>query len=198
VKENYKKFQCQACDFAIWRILSGRQFEPVEIEELIIKREIGPLQGFRSRLGKPFAAVIKLNAEFKLEFDFGQQNAQGDAEPLDFSDKERLGTCPKCGAGVYAHSMAYLCENAGAVPRKCDFRTGKIILQRNIEQEQVVKLLSEGKTDLLHGFISKKGRPFSAYLVRGSDGKIGFEFAPRAAKSAPKKSAAKPRKAAAS
>ena len=56
-----------------------------------------------------------------------------------------------------------------------------IILQRPIEPEQMKKLLTEGKTDLLHRFTSKKGRPFSAYLVRGPDGKVGFEFAPRAA-----------------
>ena len=78
VKENYKKFQCQNCDFALWRILSGRQFEPAEIEELIETRQIGPLQGFRSRLGKPFAAIIKLTPDLRLEFDFGQQqSAQG-------------------------------------------------------------------------------------------------------------------------
>jgi len=49
------------------------------------------------------------------------------------------------------------------------------------------KLLTEGKTDLLHRFISKKGRPFSAFLVKGSDGKVGFEFAPRAAAKTPAK-----------
>jgi topoisomerase IA-like protein len=32
---------------------------------------------------------------------------------------------------------------------------------------------------LLEKFISKKGRPFSAYLVRQPDGKIGFEFEAR-------------------
>src|SRR6185503_6937853 len=73
IRENYKKFQCQSCDFALWRILSGRQFEPAEIEALIQNRQIGPLQGFRSRLGKPFAAIIKLTPELKVEFDFGQQ-----------------------------------------------------------------------------------------------------------------------------
>jgi len=199
VKENYKKFQCQSCDFALWRILSGRQFEPSEIEELIVKRQIGPLQGFRSRLGKPFAAIIKLSPEFKLEFDFGQQNAEGEGESVDFSGQEALGACTKCGGRVYAHGMSYLCENTAAVPRTCDFRSGKIILQRNIEPEQMKKLLAEGKTDLLHGFISKKGRPFSAFLVRGADGKVGFEFAPRAAKTPAKtKTATRARKTAAS
>lgn len=182
IKENYKKYQCQACDFSVWRILSGRQFEPSEIEDLIVKRQIGPLQGFRSRLGKPFAANIKLTPEFKLEFDFGQQQGEGDGEPIDFSGQETLGPCPKCASNVYAHGMAYICEKAVGSERACDFRSGKIILQRPIEPEQMKKLLTEGKTDLLHRFISKKGRPFSAFLVKGPDGKVGFEFAPRVAK----------------
>jgi len=181
VKENYKKFQCQKCDFALWRILSGRQFEPAEIEALIETGQIGPLQGFRSRLGKPFAANIKLTPEFKIEFDFGQQQ-DGDGEPIDFSGQEPLGPCPKCGNNVYAHGLAYACEKALGPDRSCDFRSGQIILQRPIEVEQMRKLLKEGRTDLLHRFISKKGRPFSAFLVKGPDGKVGFEFAPRIAK----------------
>ncbi len=189
VKENYKKFQCQNCDFALWRILSGRQFEPAEIEELVEKRQIGPLQGFRSRLGKPFAAIIKLTPEYKVEFDFGQQHGEGGGEPVDFSGQEPLGPCPKCGRNIYAHGMAYVCEGALASPRACDFRSGQIILQRPIEAEQMRKLLTEGKTDLLHRFISKKGRPFSAFLVKGPDGKVGFEFAPRAAAKTPAKTA---------
>src|SRR6185503_17627361 len=193
IKENYKKYQCQKCDFALWRILSGRQFEPAEIEELIQKGQIGPIQGFRSRLGKPFAANIKLTPEFKVEFDFGQQN-DADAEPVDFSGQEPLGPCPKCGGRVFAHGMAYACENALGANRSCDFRSGQIILQRPIEPAQMKKLLTEGKTDLLHRFISKKGRPFSAFLVKGSDGKVGFEFAPRVAK-VPLKTTAKPKAA---
>ncbi len=190
IKENYKKFQCEKCEFSLWRILAGRQFESTEIDELIAKKSIGPLQGFRSRLGRPFAANIKLNSELKLEFDFGQAN--DDAEPVDFTGLQSLGECPKCGGNVYAHGMAYLCEKAAAQPRTCDFRTGKIILQRNIEPEQVTKLLKDGKTDLLHKFISKKGRPFSAFLVRGAEGKVTFEFAPREAKAGAKTAADKP------
>ncbi|HTD90753.1 MAG TPA: DNA topoisomerase III [Burkholderiales bacterium] len=182
IRENYKKFQCDNCDFSLWRILAGRQFEPAEIDELIAKKSIGPLQGFRSRLGRPFAANIKFTDDFKFEFDFGQANE--DAEPVDFTGQEALGPCPKCGGNVYSHGMAYLCEKAAAQPRTCDFRTGKIILQRNIEPEQITKLLKDGKTDLLHKFISKKGRPFSAFLVRGAEGKVTFEFAPREAKAA--------------
>ncbi len=185
VKENYKKFQCQKCDFSVWRILSGRQFEPIEIEELMVAGRIGPLQGFRSRLGRPFAAMIKLNAEFSTEFDFGQSAADG-GEPVDFSDKTPLGECPKCHNKVYDTGLAYQCEKSVGTDRQCDFRSGKIILQREIEQAQMEKLLNTGKTDLLHKFVSKKGRPFSAYLVRGGDGKVSFEFEPRVPKTAAK------------
>src|SRR6185436_15125442 len=72
VQENYRKFQCQKCDFAIWKVTSGREWSPEEIAELITKRVIGPLTGFRSRMGKPFSAVMRLSDEFKAEFDFGQ------------------------------------------------------------------------------------------------------------------------------
>jgi DNA topoisomerase-3 len=44
------------------------------------------------------------------------------------------------------------------------------------------KLLQTGRTDLLTGFVSKKGRRFKAFLVKQPDGKIGFEFQPRAPK----------------
>ena len=198
VKENYKKFQCQKCDFALWKILAGRQLEPAEVEALIAQRTIGPLQGFRSRMGKPFVAVLKLSADFKTEFDFGQNGNDADSAPVDFSDQQPLGACPKCGGRVYSHGVAYVCEKAVGPERTCDFRTGKIILQRPIEAEQIKNLLATGKTDLLHRFISKKGRPFSAFLARGDDGKVSFEFAPREPKTARAKSSARTKKAVAS
>ncbi len=68
----------------------------------------------------------------------------------------------------------------GPGPEKtCTFRSGKIILQQEISPTQVTKLLAEGKTDLLKGFISKKtGRKFKAFLVI-KDGGTAFEFVPR-------------------
>lgn len=187
VQENYRKFKCQNCDFSIWKVVSSREFAPEEIEELITKRTVGPLTGFRSRLGKPFAAVVRLNPEFRAEFDFGRSaEGEGASEKVDFSGQTPLGACPKCGGRVFEQPMAYLCENSVGPGKRCDFRSGRVILQRPIEREQFEKLLATGRTDLLHRFVSRKGRPFSAFLVRGTDGKVGFEFAPRAAKAAPR------------
>src|SRR3954468_22492177 len=182
VQENYRKFQCQKCDFSIWKVVSSREFAPEAIEELISKGSLGPLQGFRSRMGKPFAAVVKLSPEFRAEFDFGQSGKDGAQEKVDFTGQTPLGTCPKCGGRVFEQPMSYICENSVGPERRCDFRSGRIILQRPMEREQIEKLLATGKTDLLHRFISRKGRPFSAFLVRGPDGNVRFEFAPRAGK----------------
>jgi DNA topoisomerase-3 len=196
IQENYKKFQCKSCDFALWKVVASRQYEPEEVEELLEKRVVGPLQGFRSKLGRPFAAIIKLNAELQPEFDFGQSN-EAESEEVDFSAQEPLGTCPKCAARVFENGMAYVCEKSVGPAKACDFRSGKVILQQTVERAQMHKLLSTGKTELLKDFVSSRTkRKFSAYLVRANDGKVGFEFEPRAPKPAKAGAVAKPEKAA--
>ncbi len=187
VQENYKRFACTQCDFSITKIPGGRQLEVTEAEQLLRERTIGPLQGFRSRLGRPFAAILRLSAEHKLEFDFGQGSGDDESgEPVDFGDQAPLGACPKCGARVFEHGMSYVCEKSVGPARSCDFRSGKIILQQEVAREQMSKLLADGRTDLLQGFVSSRTRRrFKAFLVRGADGKIGFEFEPRPAR-APK------------
>lgn len=194
VKENYRRFACTACEFSISKIPGGRQFEIDEVEELLLKKEIGPLQGFRSKMGRPFAAILKLGKDdeghYKMEFDFGQNDDDNDGEPVDFSGQQPVGTCPKCGGSVFEHGMKYVCENSTTSPKSCDFTTGKIILQQEISREQIGKLLNEGKTDLLTGFKSSRtGRNFKAFLVKQPDGKIGFEFEAREPKAGAKTAA---------
>ena len=186
VKENYRRFACTKCEFSMSKTPGGRQFEVAEVEELLTERTIGPLQGFRSKMGRPFAAILKISRDeeiknYKLEFDFGQSSADDEnAEPVDLSGLTPLGACPKCGSGVYEVGLAYFCENSLAKPKACDFRSGRIILQQEILPEQMVKLLNEGRTDLLPGFVSQRTRrPFKAYLAKGKDGKVSFEFEPR-------------------
>jgi DNA topoisomerase-3 len=53
--------------------------------------------------------------------------------------------------------------------------------QKAIPREAAIQLVTTGKTDLIQGFISKKGRPFDAFLKREA-GRIAWEFPPRKAK----------------
>jgi DNA topoisomerase-3 len=200
VKENYRRFACEACDFSIAKIPGGRAFEVAEADTLIRDKKIGPLEGFRSKAGWPFTAELKLVRDdeinnWKLEFDFGDdaRQAEADGEPVDFSAQTSLGACPKCKGHVYEHGSNYLCEHAVGAKQTCDFKTGKIILQQPVSHEELAKLLNTGKTSLLDGFVSNKTRrKFKAFLqYDAKEGKVSFEFEPRPAKPAAKKVAAK-------
>jgi DNA topoisomerase-3 len=205
VKENYRRYTCtgktgteDGCGFSFGKSPAGRTFEPVEVEQFLRDKHIGPLDGFRSKAGWPFTAemIIKFDDEtknYKLEFDFGDDKAgEESGELIDFSGQETLGPCPKCGAGagdanggsVFEHGKNYVCDrsvptHAHATPT-CDFKTGQVILQQPIERAQMQKLLATGKTDLLDKFVSMRTRrAFKAMLAWDAEaGKVNFEFAP--------------------
>jgi DNA topoisomerase-3 len=113
---------------------------------------------------------------------------------VDFSQQQSLGGCPKCQAHVYEHGTSYVCENAVGANVTCDFKSGKIILQQPVAREQMTRLLQTGKTELLENFVSNKTRrKFKAYLAYDKkEGKVGFEFEPRPAKTAGKASGKAP------
>ncbi|MCF7668349.1 MAG: DNA topoisomerase III [Verrucomicrobia bacterium] len=185
VHETYRTFQCEKCDFSIWKSVAGRLFEYDEAEKLLKDAAVGPLQGFRSKAGRPFTAWLKLSPEFKIVFDFGQSSQDQDDpnSKIDFSEQEPIGKCPKCGSRVFEDKTSYICENTALKNNKCGFRSGKIILQQPIDREQMQKLIETGKSDLLTKFISKRGKPFSAYLVIDEDTKKAvFKFEPRQTK----------------
>ncbi|MFM2447768.1 MAG: hypothetical protein RIS44_218 [Pseudomonadota bacterium] len=209
VKENYRRFTCQGktgtdtenaegCGFSIGKIPGGRAFETAEVETFIRDKKIGPLEGFRSKAGWPFTAEIKLVFDdeiknWKLEFDFGEDAKAAEAtEAVDFTGQESLGHCPKCQSPVFEHGTSYVCEKSTGPHATCDFKSGKIILQQPVAREEMTHLLTTGKTNLLENFVSNKTRrKFKAYLAFDKkEGKVSFEFEPRAAK-APAKTAGK-------
>ncbi|MEY4675604.1 MAG: hypothetical protein RLZZ470_111 [Pseudomonadota bacterium] len=207
VKENYRRYTCiglpgavaktnadgeiegPGCGFSFGKTPAGRTFELEEVEHFLRDKKIGPLEGFRSKAGWPFTAEIalKFNEEeknWKLEFDFGDDKNAESGEIVEFGDAENLGACPKCGSAVHEHGSNYVCSkavptNAQPTP-SCDFKTGRVILQQVIEHDQVKKLLSEGKTDLLEKFVSMRTRrAFKAYLTYDAEaGKVSFAFEP--------------------
>ncbi len=209
VRENYRRYTCtgadgasDGCGFSFGKTPAGRTFELAEVEHFLRDRKIGPLDGFRSKAGWPFTAemVIKFDEEtknYKLEFDFGDdKKAEESGELVDFSAQQKLGPCPKCGADVFEHGKNYVCQKTMPTDDQptpsCDFKSGQVILQQPIEREQMKKLLSQGKTDLLDKFVSMRTRrAFKAMLAWDAEaGKVNFEFAP--SKFPPRKTAAAP------
>ncbi len=119
-----------------------------------------------------------LDEEGKTKFSFGErEDDPAAAETL--RNAEVVGACPVCKKGTVRNGMnAYLCDRSLEKEDRCSFRIGKMILQREIIPGQAAKLLISGKTDLIPGFVSKKGRKFSAYLKLEAN-KVSFEFEPR-------------------
>ena len=210
VKENYRRYACagadgrsDGCGFSFTKLPAGRMFEPQEVESFVATKRIGPLQGFRSKAGWPFTAEMALvfsdeDKNWKLEFDFGEDaKAKESGEPVDFSGKTAIGTCPHCGGHVYEWGTQYVCDKAvpteAQIKPSCSFKSGKVILQQPVDVEQMQKLLTTGKTDLLDKFVSARTRrAFKAFLVwDAKETKVSFEFEKRApAKKAARKKAA--------
>lgn len=174
---------------AINKVIGGRKMTPEEVTALIEKRELGPLDGFTSRAGKPFSAVLKLiekdNGSLRVDFDFGEDSDNGDGD-LDLSQYPVLGPAPD-GTPVHETPNAYISEGKGK-DGKPSFRMSRNMLGKTLPPEEIKKLLNDKKTGLIKGFRSNRTkRLFDAFLILKDNGGIGFEFPPRA----PRKKAAK-------
>ncbi len=171
--------------FVVNKVIGNRRIEPEEVRKLIKDGKIGPLDGFRSKQGKAFSAILKLDEEHKVRFVFDAQaidEAHAHAELTDLNQYKALGICPKCtqnpAGQVYELPTSYACEHQVKKDGTCNFRLSRVLLERAIEPEQFIKLIEDKKTDLLDKFRSKRtGRYFSAHLVLKNNAEIGFEFA---------------------
>jgi len=88
-----------------------------------------------------------------------------------------LGPCPVCQAEVRDFPKSYSCSRW---KEGCGFTIWKIVAKKKLSETQVKILMTAKKTDLIKGFKSKAGKPFEAYLLLNQEGKVEFEFRPRA------------------
>ncbi len=71
--------------------------------------------------------------------------------------------CPICQGEIVTTSFGYGCSNYKTDKTGCNFNIGTIAGKELLEKD-VIKLLTEGKTDTLRGFKSKSGKKFDAVL----------------------------------
>ncbi len=195
LKQTDATYECREpeCKFKAKKHIAGRLLTEAEAVELFTKKFVGPLTGFKSKFNKPFDAALELDAKFKVNFVF--ENDEKDGAP-ELTEEQLLGEAKTADGQVH---KVYQTEKAYHVPgivTKKDpngIRIGKLILQQEIPGDQVLKLIATGKTDVMKGFVSNRTkRKFDAYLTfDAKDGKIGFDFPPRPAKKAAAKKAAK-------
>jgi len=76
VVETKKAYSCSAwktsgCDFAIWKQISGKRLSEVQAKQLLARGRTAQLKGFRSKVGKPYSAALKLDGDHRVRLDFG-------------------------------------------------------------------------------------------------------------------------------
>ncbi len=85
--------------------------------------------------------------------------------------------CPVCGGDIVTTPFGYGCGNYKKDGSGCSFTIGAVA-GRSLTDEEVTKLLTEGHTDVLKGFVSRTKKKFSASLVlqKDEEGRPGIQF----------------------
>ena len=92
--------------------------------------------------------------------------------------KRSLGIpCPACGGTIETTPFGYGCSNYNKDGSGCRFSIGTIA-GRDLSEEEVKTLLTDGQTEVLNGFVSKSKKKFSASLVleKDEEGKVSINF----------------------
>ncbi|MFQ3671528.1 MAG: DNA topoisomerase III [Verrucomicrobiia bacterium] len=199
--ETLREYRTGNGSLVLRKVIAGRALSRDELRVLLEQRSVGPLDGFRNRQGRPFSAVIRLLPDGNTELDWGKTEAISEEVKQEVLQQEPVGVCPLDGGRVVEMDAAYVCEHAIGKEPTCSFRLNKRLLGQEIPRDQVVKILAEGKSDLIKGFISNRNRrPFDAYLVLSVTGsgqnrsaRLKFEFPPRERREGGRRGGRRPR-----
>ena len=89
-----------------------------------------------------------------------------------FGHKASGCACPKCGTGTMQfYGKVVRCDNPD-----CALPVFRQIAGRTLTDAEMTGLLAKGKTDILSGFKSKQGKPFSAAVAFDADFNTKFIF----------------------
>ncbi len=191
-KQSDGVFECYnpQCSFRLKKHIASHELTEQEALTLMTDRRVGPIETFKNRFGQPFTAELTLEKKkktWKVEFVFEGDDLR-EEELKNLTDDQLLCEAP-IGEGsdhkvkVYQTERAFLAPQMATDVDQRGVRISKTILQKEIPSDQAIKLFTEGKTDLMPGFMSKKNRRFAAHLTLDpSTGKLGFEFAKPKAK----------------
>jgi len=165
----------KTCEVRIWKEKQGRYLDRHTVETLLREGNTPPVAGFFTRDGKGYSARLSLDDQGQVQILPSQEQ---ELAPLLTEDDTPLGPCPQCEEGqILTAPEGYICSKSKETD--CSFKFPARLCQRAMSGEETRAYLNQGRTEILEGFISKRGRPFRASLVRGEKGKIQWEFPPR-------------------
>ncbi|MDO5473008.1 MAG: DNA topoisomerase 3 [Akkermansia sp.] len=178
---------CSACKFRLRRMHAGLGLTDELMTELISKRELPVMEGFRSKFGKPFKAGLRLlepekkGGTWKAEFYFDDEKSTSESPAATTSTLGKVTVMDQGELEVQENDKQWSVPDFKQSGSKTGFTMSRTILGKEIDIEQLYKVLATGKSDLITGFVSQRtNRPFDAYLVLDArKGTVGFEFPPR-------------------
>ncbi len=182
------------CGFMVWKDRYGRFMDRGLVARLIDEKTVGPIGGFVDQAGRNY-----LEATLTLKRDEDKGRWVVDVQFGDAPDEEpevigqALWPCPEYeGAMIVETSHRYVTDRILSGETKKGPVLPKIVCHREMGLEEAADYFGEkGKTEILEGFISRRGRPFRGAVKRKPTGKHGFEFPPRAPREGAKKAAGK-------
>ena len=152
------------CDFVFYKTIAGHIMTDEEIAELFNNGTTEIISGFLTKKGTQFSAKIIWDKDFKATFAF-----ENDGH---FHGTETKFSCPLCKKKLEENKNAIFCP-------ACNWTLFKSMAGKKLRVADIKALLTDGKTELLTGFKSKKGTEFDAYVKLGADGRTSFEFVHR-------------------
>ena len=171
---NFDKDDDSSCRFSIGK-MADKAIPEAQVKKLLTTGFTDTIRGFKSKDGKRFDARVALSKDENgkvtgLKFDFN------DLEPVTVKDVK----CPVCGGKIAVTPFGYGCTNYKKDdPESCRFVIGQIAGVK-LKEAHVKQLLTEGKTEVISGFVAKTGMMFDAPLRLGKEGRIEFDFPEKA------------------
>ena len=171
--------------FKAGHTIAGRTLSHAEMRTLLKTGKSDLLSGFKSKKGTTFSATLTLGDDGNIGFEF--------------SDDARAKTptnykCPKCGKTLLDSGNRLICEGSDVTTSNnengdptltpdtaptCDFVFYKTIAGHVMSDTEIAELFSNGTTEIICGFLTKKGTTFNAKVVwdrlgQGFQGDIRF------------------------
>ncbi|OWV23660.1 DNA topoisomerase [Fibrobacter sp. UWB2] len=172
----------EECGFKAGHTIAGRTLSHAEMATLLKTGKSDLLSGFKSKKGTTFSATLTLGDDGNIGFEF--------------SDDARAKTptnykCPKCGKTLLDSGNRLICEGSDVTTSNnengdptltpdtaptCDFVFYKTIAGHVMSDEEIAELFNNGTTQIISGFLTKKGTTFNAKVVWDKDFKATFAF----------------------
>lgn len=181
-KEATKRTGKKNCEFLIWKDHNGRYINRNLVRTLLTKGVSEELDGFLDSNGNSYKAILALENGTLVRRNLVNTES-GEVVTDGFTvNPDPIAPCPvhKGDCVVTETPTDFSCTTRREARKQGDntvtaFSFPRLLCKREIKREECLAFLEKRETDYLNGFISKRGRPFSAKLVMNADN-AGFTF----------------------